>query len=195
MTPTPSGAASALADEPRYGWVVVGACFVALAVIFGVSYSFAAFFEPFAREFAASRADVSLVFGVSGLLYFLLGAGGGMLADRFGPRVVTSAGMVCIALALLASSRAQSLTQIVLAQGLGVGIGIALVYTPAIGACSPGSPAGAGWPQAWPAPALARGRSWCPSAWPWPSPHGTGARLCWRWRCSHWCSGWRPRCC
>ena len=44
--------------EPRYGWVVVWAAFTALAVIFGVSYSFAAFFEPFAAQFQASRAEV-----------------------------------------------------------------------------------------------------------------------------------------
>ncbi len=62
-------------DEPRHAWVVVWACFVALAVIFGVSYSFAAFFQPFSTEFSARRADVSLVFGLSGLIYFVLGAG------------------------------------------------------------------------------------------------------------------------
>ena len=114
-------------QEPKGGWVVVGACFGALAVIFGVSYSFAAFFESYAREFSASRADVSLVFGVSGLLYFLAGAGGGLLADRHGPRIVTSAGMLCIAAALWVSSQATSLVHIVLAQGVGVGLGIALV--------------------------------------------------------------------
>ena len=81
-------------DEPRYGWVVVWGSFLSLAVIFGVSYSFAAFFESFAREFSAQRADVALVFGLSGLLYFLLGPLGGMLADRYGPRVVCSAGML-----------------------------------------------------------------------------------------------------
>ncbi|MCX7140494.1 MAG: MFS transporter, partial [Proteobacteria bacterium] len=75
-------------NEPRYAWVVVWAAFFCLAVIFGVSYSFAAFFESFATEFAAQRADVSLVFGLSGLIYFVLGVGGGMLADRFGPRLV-----------------------------------------------------------------------------------------------------------
>lgn len=124
-------------QEPRGGWVVVGACFAALAVIFGVSYSFAAFFESYAREFSASRADVSLVFGVSGLLYFLAGAGGGLLADRHGPRIVTSAGMLCIAAALWVSSQATSLMHIVLAQGMGVGLGIALVYTPSIGCVQP----------------------------------------------------------
>src|SRR5262245_51765521 len=54
------GALPEATDEPRYGWAVVWATFVALAVIFGVAYSFAAFFEPFVAEFKAQRADVSL---------------------------------------------------------------------------------------------------------------------------------------
>ena len=124
-------------DEAPHAWVVVWACFVALAVIFGVAYAFAAFFEPFAAEFNASRAQVSLVFGLSGLLYFVLGAFGGMLADRFGPRRITSAGMLCIAAALLLGSRAQSLLQLTLCWGIGLGVGIALVYTPAIACVQP----------------------------------------------------------
>ena len=80
-------------QEPPGAWRVVWAAFFALALIFGVAYSFAAFFESFTLEFKAQRADVSLVFGLSGLVYFILGAGGGMLADRFGPRAVTSSGM------------------------------------------------------------------------------------------------------
>jgi len=123
--------------ESAAAWRVVGASFVALAVIFGVAYSFAAFFEPFAQAFDASRAQVSLVFGLSGLLYFVLGAFGGMLADRFGPQRVTSAGMLCIAAALAGSALATSITQLTLAWGLGLGVGIALVYTPAIGCVQP----------------------------------------------------------
>lgn len=133
----PHTAAPAEPAEPPYGWVVVGACFVALAVIFGVSYSFAAFFAPFAHEFGAQRAEVSLVFGLSGLLYFVLGAGAGLLADRFGPRSVTSAGMLCIAAALWAGSRAQSMTGVTLAYGVGLGLGIGLVYAPAIACVQP----------------------------------------------------------
>lgn len=126
-----------LEDEPRRGWVVVWACFTALAVIFGVVYSFAAFFEPFAGEFQASRAQVSLVFGLCGLIYFVLGAFAGMLADRFGPQRVTGAGMVCIAASLLAGSAAGSMAQVTLAWGVGLGVGLALVYTPAIGCVQP----------------------------------------------------------
>jgi MCP family monocarboxylic acid transporter-like MFS transporter 13 len=124
-------------SEARYAWVVVWATFFALAIIFGVSYSFAAFFASFAGEFDAQRADVSLVFGLSGGVYFVFGAGAGMLADRFGPRVVTSAGMLLIAAGLLLCSFAQSMATVYAAYGVGVGLGIALVYTPAIACVQP----------------------------------------------------------
>jgi MFS family permease len=117
--------------------VVVWATFVCLALIFGVSYSFAAFFESFAVEFSAQRADVSWIFGLSGFVYFVMGAGGGMLADRFGPRIVCSAGMALIALGLLATSWATSLFAVYLSYGLLVGLGIALVYTPSIASVQP----------------------------------------------------------
>jgi predicted MFS family arabinose efflux permease len=132
-----TGDATSIDDEPPYGWVVVWACFVALAVIFGVAYSFAAFFESFTTAFTATRADVSLVFGLSGLLYFVLGAFGGMLSDRYGPRRVTSAGMLCIVAALLLGSMATSMLQLTLVYGIGLGVGIALVYTPSIGCVQP----------------------------------------------------------
>ncbi|MFP5460218.1 MAG: MFS transporter, partial [Gammaproteobacteria bacterium] len=127
------------AARPRlfYGWIVVWAAFVGLGTIFGTSYSFAAFFQSFAQEFDAQRADVALVFGLSGLLYFVLGVAGGAMSDRFGPRITTTAGMAIIAAALLAASFAQSLMAVYLAFGAGVGIGIALVYTPTMGAVQP----------------------------------------------------------
>jgi MFS family permease len=125
------------AREPRDAWVAVWACFIALATIFGVSYSFAAFFTSLSEAFDARRADVSLVFGLSGLVYFVLGAGAGMLADRFGPRLVCSLGMLFIACGLIASSWATSMWAIYAAYGVGIGVGIALVYTPAIGCVQP----------------------------------------------------------
>ena len=125
------------AREPRDAWVAVWACFVALATIFGVSYSFAAFFSSLSEAFDAQRADVSLVFGLSGLVYFVLGAGAGLLADRFGPRLVCSLGMLFIACGLIASSWATSMWAIYAAYGVGIGVGIALVYTPEIGCVQP----------------------------------------------------------
>ncbi|HWS74513.1 MAG TPA: MCT family MFS transporter [Quisquiliibacterium sp.] len=127
------------AARPRvfYGWVVVWAAFVGLGTIFGTAYSFAAFFRSFAEKFSAQRADVSLVFGLCGLLYFVLGVPGGALSDRFGPRITTTAGMVIITAALLGASFATSLLAVYLAFGVGLGIGIALIYTPTMGAVQP----------------------------------------------------------
>ncbi len=137
MTDSPAPAPPQVPQEPPYAWVVVWACFGSLALIFGVSYSFAAFFASFAVEFAAQRADVALVFGLCGLIYFVLGVGGGMLADRFGPRAVCMIGMVCIAAGLLGTSLAQSMATVYLCYGVGIGIGIALVYTPSIACVQP----------------------------------------------------------
>ena len=124
-------------QEARYAWVVVWATFVNLALIFGVSYSFAAFFEPLSGAFEAQRADVSLVFGLSGGVYFVFGAGAGMLADRYGPRAVTCSGMLLIAAGLVLCSFAGSMTTVYAAYGVGVGLGIALVYTPSIACVQP----------------------------------------------------------
>ncbi len=124
-------------SEPRYAWVIVWAVFVCLGVIFGVNYSFAAFFQSFADEFKAERADIALIFGLSGLVHFSLGALAGMAADRFGPRLVTASGMLCIAAGLWATSLAHSMQAVYLGYGLTVGLGIALVYSPAIGCVQP----------------------------------------------------------
>jgi hypothetical protein len=119
------------------GWVVVGASFTALTVIFGVAYSFASFFASFEREFAALRADVSLVFAIAGFIWFGLGAITGTLVDRLGPRPMAVAGMLFLALGLFAASRAETLWQVYLTYGLGCGLGVGFVYVPAIGAVQP----------------------------------------------------------
>jgi MFS family permease len=136
MPSTPAPKLSYPPESP-FAWLIVGAVFISLAVIFGVSYSFAAFFESFAAEFAAQRADVSGIFGICGLCIFILGAAGGMLADRFGPRIVCSAGMLFIAGGLWWTSLASALPSIYLSYGLMVGLGTALVYTPAIASVQP----------------------------------------------------------
>src|SRR5205807_1263473 len=81
-----SGRRSGQLTPGRYGWVVVAAAFTLMFVGFAAAYSFAAFFGAFQAEFGASRGHVALVFSVAAFLWFLLGAPGGVAADRFGPR-------------------------------------------------------------------------------------------------------------
>jgi MFS family permease len=117
-----------------YGWAVVAATFIVLCIGFGIAYSFAAFFQALRDEFHGSRAGISLVFGITGFLYFSLGAVSGPLADRFGPRRVVAAGVLLIAAGVLVASRAQALWQVYLTYSLGVGLGVGFAYVPAISA-------------------------------------------------------------
>ncbi len=120
-----------------YGWVVVAATHAVLFVIFGVAYSFAAFFGALEAEFAANRGDVSLVFAISGFLYFTVGAFAGQLADRFGPRRVVAAGIAFLALGLAAAGRAGSLEALYVTYSIGMGLGVGCVYVPSVGAVQP----------------------------------------------------------
>jgi MFS family permease len=121
----------------KYGWVVVAAAFTLMFVGFGAVYSFAAFFRSFEAEFGASRGDIALVFSVAAFVWFVSGAPGGVLADRYGARRVAIAGVACLVAALGIASQAQSLTVLYAAYGLGLGLGVGLVYVPSVGAVQP----------------------------------------------------------
>ena len=116
-----------------YGWAVVAAAFTVMMLGFGVAYSFAAFFDPLAREFGGDRAAISLVFSICGLLYFMLGAVGGPAADALGTRRVISIGIVMIGTGLLGASLAQELWQVYVFYGAVIGLGVGLSYVPSAG--------------------------------------------------------------
>ncbi len=120
-----------------YGWVVVLCAFTLMFVGFGAAYSFAAFFRAFQSEFGASRAHVSLVFSLCAFLYFLLGAPGGMLADRYGTRNVALVGVAFMAVGLAAASYAPSVEVLYATYSIGLGVGIGLTYVPSVGAVQP----------------------------------------------------------
>jgi OFA family oxalate/formate antiporter-like MFS transporter len=117
-----------------YGWFVVAAAFAVTFVGFGSAYTFSAFIEPLQADFAASRGSVSLVFSLAGFLYFGLGVVSGPLADRWGSRKLAVAGMILIGAGLAAASVARTLTEVYVAYGLGVGLGVGCSYVPALGA-------------------------------------------------------------
>ena len=123
--------------QGSYGWVVVLCAFTLMFVGFGAAYSFAAFFRAFESEFGASRAHVSLVFSLCAFLYFLLGAPGGMLADRYGTRNVALVGVLFLSAGLAAASCASSMAVLYATYSIGLGIGIGLTYVPSVGAVQP----------------------------------------------------------
>jgi OFA family oxalate/formate antiporter-like MFS transporter len=120
-----------------YGWVVVAAAFTLMFVGFGAAYSFAAFFTAFESEFGASRGHIALVFSVAAFTWFLLGAPGGVAADRFGPRRVALVGVACLAGGLALASVAGSVAVLYATYSIGMGLGVGLVYVPSVGAVQP----------------------------------------------------------
>jgi MFS family permease len=115
----------------------VAAAFTLMFVGFGAAYSFAAFFTAFEAEFDASRGHIALVFSVAAFLWFLSGAPGGVLADRFGARRVALAGVACLAAALAVAALATSIRMLYITYSIGIGIGVGLVYVPSVGAVQP----------------------------------------------------------
>ena len=124
-------------DTSSFRWVVVLCAFTLMFVGFGAAYSFPAFFRAFETEFGAPRAHVSFVFALSASLYFVLGAPGGVLADRYGTRRVALVGVACLAAGLAAASFARSVEMLYVTYSIGLGIGIGLTYSPSVGAVQP----------------------------------------------------------
>lgn len=118
--------------DSRAGWIVAAATFVSTFTVFGVAYSFGAFFRPMADEFGADRSTVALVFAVTTLLYFGLGVFTGGAADRYGPRPVLAVGGAALVTGLVVTSQVNSIVVGYITYGLGVGIGVACGYVPMV---------------------------------------------------------------
>lgn len=126
----PAGESRVL-DSAR-GWVTVAVAFVSMGVVFGVAYSFGAFFGPMAAEFGSGNGATSAVFSLTAFCFFVLGSVSGRVADRVGPRPVLVIGAVSLACGLLLTSRVQQLWVGYLTYGLGVGIAVACGYVPMV---------------------------------------------------------------
>ncbi|MFP5321785.1 MAG: MFS transporter [Acidimicrobiia bacterium] len=133
---TPPTADAADLIDSRRGWGVVAVAFVAMYTVFGVAYSFGAFFEPMAEEFGASPGATSAVFSITAFLYFLLGSVSGVAVDRYGPRRVLLTGAVVMGGGLVLTGQVGSLWVGYLTYGFGVGIGVACGYVPMVAVVS-----------------------------------------------------------
>ena len=69
------GLPSTESKKPRffYGYIVVLAAFVIMALAFGINYSFGVFFKPLLAEFGWTRAVTSAAYSLSTLVAGFLG--------------------------------------------------------------------------------------------------------------------------
>ncbi|MGH1504362.1 MAG: MFS transporter [Acidimicrobiales bacterium] len=122
---------TATLDSGR-GWLVTAAAVLSMFTVFGVGYSFGAFFTPMADEFDAGSGQTALVFSITIALSFLLAPLTGRLADRVGPRPVLWLGAASLFIGLLATSRTPNLVLGYVTYGVGTGLAIACGYVPMV---------------------------------------------------------------
>jgi MFS family permease len=122
-----------VADEAvDSAWLTVAAGFLACFTLFGVAYSFGAFFKPMALEFGATREATSAIFSITAALYFALSPLTGYLSDRFGPRPVVAAGALATGGGVILTAFIPHLWFAYFTYSLGVGIGVSCCYVPLV---------------------------------------------------------------
>jgi MFS family permease len=125
-------AATGEAIDSARAWLTVVAGFLACFTLFGVAYSFGAFFKPMAQEFGATREATSAIFSITGALYFALSPLTGYLSDRFGPRPVVGAGALATGGGVILTAFIPHLWFAYFTYSLGVGIGVSCCYVPLV---------------------------------------------------------------
>ncbi|MCU1502772.1 MAG: putative major facilitator superfamily transporter [Ilumatobacteraceae bacterium] len=118
-------------DSAR-AWIVVAATFLTTFTVFGIVYSFGAFFTSMADDFGSGKGATALMFSITTAWYFSLGLVSGRIADRSGPRPVLLVGAVALGVGLLATSQVSSIWLGYATYGIGVGTAVACAYVPMV---------------------------------------------------------------
>lgn len=84
-----------------YGWVVVISGLVIWILSVGHYYTFGVFFKPVSGDFGWSRTATSLASSITISLSGMLGIAAGAVTDKYGPRLVASAGGLLMGLGYL----------------------------------------------------------------------------------------------
>ncbi len=114
-----------------YGYIVAAAGFVIWALGWGTyTPCFSVFLKPLSAEFGWSRAETSLAFSLSYMVYAFLTIMMGWLTDKFGPRTVMMVLGSFLGLCYLLMSQVTALWQFQINYVLVGGIGISTLTVP-----------------------------------------------------------------
>ncbi|MFC1900259.1 MFS transporter [Chloroflexota bacterium] len=103
-------------EKPRifYGYIIVAACFIIMVIMHGTFNTFGIFFTSLESAFGITRAVLS---GANSVAFLTMGISSiivGILADRFGPRVVMTACAVLFGSGFILLSQAHAVWQLYL---------------------------------------------------------------------------------
>ena len=107
-----------------YGYVVVLAAFLIMAVSSGAVFSFSVFFASLQAEFGWTRAVTSAAFSLNMVVQGVLAIAVGRLNDRFGPRIIVTVCGLLMGLGFTLVSRVDTVWQLYLLYGLLIGAGV-----------------------------------------------------------------------
>jgi sugar phosphate permease len=108
-----------------YGWLLVACTILVLALSSGTRMSFGITLVPVSEQFGWTRATLSTVVLISGIVTGLLQPIMGLLVDRLGPRRLLAGGVALLGVSVWCLTVATTVWQFGLAYGLLGGIGVA----------------------------------------------------------------------
>jgi OFA family oxalate/formate antiporter-like MFS transporter len=125
--PATAARTTAAADiEISRWWRVVGGMLMNLAL--GSLYAWSVFVAPLEKEFGWTRANTSSVYTWAIVVFALSFILAGRLQDRYGPFRVSITGCILLTIGFLLSARTTSLTYLIVAFGVLVGLGNGFGY-------------------------------------------------------------------
>ena len=117
-----------------YGWIVVGICFVSLMLVYSVRSSLG-LMMPFWEDDPGWTRDLSSNAGALVLVLMAVSSPiAGNLIDRYGPRAVCSAGLMCLGIGVFAVTFSNEAWHLILAYGGLIGIGAGTIAMPMVSA-------------------------------------------------------------
>ncbi|HEU4512270.1 MAG TPA: MFS transporter [Nocardioidaceae bacterium] len=122
--------------DSRRAWVTALLSFVAMFVSIGTGFSYGVLVLPASRDLGVAEGTVAGAFAVTVMVFFLMGAPAGVLADRVGARVVLALGALAMGCGLLVTATAPNAAMLYLGHGLLVGLAMSSTFIPLTAAVS-----------------------------------------------------------
>ena len=120
-----------------WGWVVVVASFLNIAIIDGVGYTAGILLDSLLAELGGGRGGVAVAGSLQVGVYSLSGPIVGRLITSFGARPVCIAGALISCLGLLGASYSSSLGSVLIGYSVVTGFGFGMMYIPSVVGVAP----------------------------------------------------------
>ena len=117
------------AKKARWGYLILG---VALLLFLGLIYAWSVFRAPLEAEFGWSKAQTSVTFSISMMMFCLGGLVSGIVTGKKGSRFTLACCAACLFIGFAAASRISSLPGIYVTYGGFCGFGVGLGYNATI---------------------------------------------------------------